>query len=93
MYGTSQPQPQPDKGSVINQRESVSASEARQAEARQAQTQRDMNSIIEEQTMSITHEANRRKSELDESKMDAYRQDSQIIRGIHGDLNNNGGRQ
>lgn len=91
MYGNT-PQ-QPDMGSVINQRESVSATEARQGEARQAQAQQDMNSIIEEQTMSITHEANRRKSELDESKMDAYRKDSQIIRGIHGDMSNNGGRQ
>ena len=92
MYGTT-PQ-QPDMSSVINQRETVSAAEARQGEAMRAQQA--MNDIIDQKTQSISHEHGAQKSEYtaDEARMDAMRQDRRTISGIYGNnTDNNGGRQ
>lgn len=93
MYGNT-PQQQPDMSSVINQRETVSAAEARQGEAMRAQQA--MNDIIDQKTQSISHEHGAQKSEYtaDEARMDAMRQDRRTISGIYGNnTDNNGGRQ
>lgn len=92
MYGNT-PQ-QPDMSSVINQRETVSAAEARQGEAMRAQQA--MNDIIDQKTQSISHEhgAQRADYTADEARMDAMRQDRRTISGIYGNnTDNNGGRQ
>lgn len=94
MYtNPAQARPQPDMSSVINQREAVSAAEARQGEARAQQQQ--MASVIESQTQSISHgaEATRADYVVDEQKMDAMNQDRRMIKGIYGESTNNGGRQ